>query len=152
MSLTIVGSLMTSPKISAYIPCFNNESTIQATINSIVHQTIPPSELYKVDEGSTELTVALSRLEGVEVLSNGRNFGRGYTVLKPYAGQSMTIPAAMPQTFRTRFHHENTSSFQRSGRFNFWAPTQCKSQGTIGRWRSRHLFKRRTRPQSLPRC
>ena len=73
---------MTSPKISAYIPCFNNESTIQATINSIVHQTIPPSELYIVDDGSTDLTVALSRLEGVEFYPMAGILVGGYTRAK----------------------------------------------------------------------
>jgi glycosyltransferase involved in cell wall biosynthesis len=41
-------------KISAYIPCHNAAATVLRTIESIEKQSVAPSELFVVDDGSLD--------------------------------------------------------------------------------------------------
>ncbi len=43
-------------KISVIIPAYNAEATIEATINSVLSQTVPPNEILVLDDGSTDNT------------------------------------------------------------------------------------------------
>ncbi len=45
--------------ISAIIPLYNGESYIQQAISSVINQTLPPTELIIVNDGSTDQSVAL---------------------------------------------------------------------------------------------
>lgn len=45
--------------ISVLIPAYNCESTIQATLDSVLRQTVQPDEILMMDDGSTDGTVAL---------------------------------------------------------------------------------------------
>jgi glycosyltransferase involved in cell wall biosynthesis len=48
---------------SVVIPTYNAENTIQRTINSILLQTIVPSEIIVINDGSTDSTeIAVKRL------------------------------------------------------------------------------------------
>ncbi len=67
------------PKISAYVPCYNNEKTIIKTVESIQSQTVSVDELFVVDDGSTDKSVAVLKNAGIKVYENGKNKGRGYT-------------------------------------------------------------------------
>lgn len=46
-------------RISVLIPAFNAESTIQATLRSVLSQTLAPKEIVVMDDGSTDSTAAL---------------------------------------------------------------------------------------------
>ncbi len=46
-------------KISAVIPTHNCASVIRATLDSVMHQTIPPDEILVLDDGSTDQTVSI---------------------------------------------------------------------------------------------
>ncbi|MEK9984413.1 MAG: glycosyltransferase family 2 protein, partial [Opitutae bacterium] len=69
-------------EISAYVPSFNNEGTIEASVRSLLEQTIPPKEVYVIDDGSSDDTALIASRTGVEVLGNSANRGRGYTRAK----------------------------------------------------------------------
>jgi len=43
-------------KISVIIPAYNAEATIEATLNSVLSQTVPPHEILVLDDGSTDNT------------------------------------------------------------------------------------------------
>lgn len=45
------------PRVSVIVPCFNNETTICETIESVISQTNPNWELICVDDGSMDKTV-----------------------------------------------------------------------------------------------
>ena len=44
--------------ISVLIPAYNCSKTIQATLDSVLGQTVPPDEVIVMDDGSTDDTIA----------------------------------------------------------------------------------------------
>src|SRR4030065_631129 len=44
------------PAVSVLMPCFNAESTLDETLASLFHQTLPQFEIVAVDDGSTDGT------------------------------------------------------------------------------------------------
>ena len=46
-------------KISVVIPAYNSVAYIQATLDSVLRQTVPPDEILVLDDGSTDNTVAI---------------------------------------------------------------------------------------------
>jgi GT2 family glycosyltransferase len=46
-------------KVSVIIPAYNCEKTIEATLQSVLDQTVPPDEILVVDDGSTDSTPAI---------------------------------------------------------------------------------------------
>ena len=64
--------------VSAYIPCFNNEETIQQTIKSVQLQNFVPKEIFVIDDGSEDNSINLAKKAGVRVVENKENKGRGW--------------------------------------------------------------------------
>ena len=64
-------------KISAYIPCFNNEKTLKACIESIKNQTLPVDELFVVDDGSSDASLKIIKSKNIRVVKMKLNQGRG---------------------------------------------------------------------------
>jgi glycosyltransferase involved in cell wall biosynthesis len=52
-----------TPRISAVIPAYNREATVETAIRSVLWQTVPPLEVIVVDDGSTDATAA--RVEAI---------------------------------------------------------------------------------------
>ena len=46
-------------KVSVVIPTYNSVATIQATLDSVLQQKVPPDEILVLDDGSTDNTVSL---------------------------------------------------------------------------------------------
>lgn len=63
--------------VSAYIPCFNSEATIAEAIESIAKQSRAVSELFVVDDASTDRSRDVARSLGVRVVQLDRRGGRG---------------------------------------------------------------------------
>jgi glycosyltransferase involved in cell wall biosynthesis len=70
-------------RVSIIIPCYNEEQTIEATVHrllSLDHDFDP--EVIVVDDGSTDRTRDVLRgLDGIVVLHNGINRGKGASIL-----------------------------------------------------------------------
>ena len=71
-------NLIHKPKVSAYIICFNNQSTIKQSIESLINQNYPLDEIFVIDDCSTDKTVEKINEMGVELIINPKNKGRGY--------------------------------------------------------------------------
>lgn len=72
-------SMVSTPKVSVIIPCFNRETFIDKTIKSVFNQTYENIELICVDDGSTDTTKVIlsSYKEKLNLLSNPNNENRG---------------------------------------------------------------------------
>jgi len=46
-------------KISVVIPTYNSAAFIQTTLESVLHQTVPPDEILVMDDGSSDSTVSI---------------------------------------------------------------------------------------------
>ncbi len=68
-------------KISFYIPAFNSENTIVASIKSIYEQTILPDEVIVVDDCSSDNTNNLikTNFPEIKLIENKKNMGLGYS-------------------------------------------------------------------------
>lgn len=77
-----------SPELSIVIPSFNEEKRLPATLDRIARYLLAsgrPTEVIVVDDGSADGTAGVAetfrgKIEGMRVVSNGRNRGKGYSV------------------------------------------------------------------------
>ena len=65
-------------KVSAYIPCYNNECTIGTAIESVLNQNYPVEELIIIDDGSSDNSLNIIKRYGVKLISLKENNGRGF--------------------------------------------------------------------------
>ena len=133
-----------APGVSAYVPCYNNEATIEASVQSLLGQSVRPDEVFVVDDGSGDSTRELAAKTGVEVLANGENRGRGYTRARAAnrAKHGMLLCCDATNILDPDFIEKTLPYFDDpqvvsiSGHLRGHDP-----KGIVGRWRSRHLFK-----------
>lgn len=55
------------PRISVLIPAYNAEATIEATLQSVLSQTVAPQEILVMDDGSTDNTAEIVRSFALQV-------------------------------------------------------------------------------------
>ncbi|MDA7757327.1 glycosyltransferase [Opitutales bacterium] len=65
-------------QISAFIPCYNNESTIATAIESIQSQTTIIDDFFIIDDCSTDNSLRIIEENNVKVYRMPSNMGRGY--------------------------------------------------------------------------
>jgi glycosyltransferase involved in cell wall biosynthesis len=131
-------------KVSAYIPCFNNRETLPKVIASVRAQTVPVDDLFVVDDGSTDDSVALFESVGVESLRQSGNLGRGAArarAMKRSKGDFVLCVDAtnlLPPDFLARalrwFDDAKVAAV-------FGRISQRPARNAVERWRGRHLFK-----------
>lgn len=134
-------------EISAYIPYYNNATTIGSVVTAVLDQTHPVAELLVIDDGSLDpdaLHLQVDPFPQVTVVHQGQNLGRG-------AARSGAMQ---------RVHHEFVLCCDATNRLDprfveaalawFKEPQVAAVFGSIGqaptgsavhRWRGRHLFK-----------
>jgi glycosyltransferase involved in cell wall biosynthesis len=67
--------MQTTPKqVSAYLPCYNERSSVRAAAESVLNQVTPADEVFIVDDGSTD---GSGNVEGIRVVRLEINQGRG---------------------------------------------------------------------------
>ena len=72
---------MKNTNISIYVPVYNGEKTIERCINSILEQSIKPSNILILNDSSTDNTLEiLKKYEGlIRIKSNPSNLGLSYS-------------------------------------------------------------------------
>jgi glycosyltransferase involved in cell wall biosynthesis len=131
-------------KISAYVPCFNNRQTILPALQSLQAQTIPPAELFALDDGSTDGGAELVESNGFRCLRQRSNQGRGaarHRAMLEATGDlvvSCDATNVLPLDFIERLlpWFEDPTVAAVYGWIQDPHP-----KGAVSRWRARHLFK-----------
>jgi glycosyltransferase involved in cell wall biosynthesis len=131
-------------KYSAFVPCFNNEVSIANSLKSIQFQSISPTELFLVDDFSSDNSVHVAEKLGVDVIRNSSNLGRGYTRARAlqsacsefvlFCDATNSLPLDFVERTLTFFADPNVAAV--FGRI--WPE---ESLTIADRWRARHLFK-----------
>lgn len=62
-------------KLTVYIPCYNAECYIEASLRALLDQTRPPDELLVIDDGSSDNSVELASRFPVRVIRHEKNKG-----------------------------------------------------------------------------
>lgn len=64
-----------NPSVSAYVPCYNAERYLAATLQALLKQTFPIAEIIVVDDGSTDSTAQIARQFPVRLVQHDGNKG-----------------------------------------------------------------------------
>ena len=131
-------------KVTAYIPCCNNEQTIAESIASLREQSVPVAELLVIDDASTDRSVEEARSSGARIVSHAENLGRGAVRARAMleAQHELVLACdaaiALPPDFLSRalnrMNDPNVAAV-------FGRVVQSAPRTVVERWRGRHLFK-----------
>jgi glycosyltransferase involved in cell wall biosynthesis len=132
------------PRVTAYVPCYNNAASVLHAIESLSAQTTVPHELFVVDDGSTDHSVEIIRARGIRVIGFGKNTGRGAVRARAMSEASGELVLCCDATnelapdFLARSLHWFADDTV-SAVFGRWTP--LAGEDVVQRWRNRHLFK-----------
>jgi GT2 family glycosyltransferase len=130
--------------IAAYVPFFNNRSSILATLQSLQQQTISPTHIFAVDDGSTDCGADLVEANGFRCLRLPSNQGRGAARHRAMleAQCDLVVSCDATNVLPSYFIEHLLPWFDDPrvvGAFG-WIQDP-RPRGAVGRWRARHLFK-----------
>jgi glycosyltransferase involved in cell wall biosynthesis len=132
------------PPLSAYVPVYNNRSTLEAVLRSIQAQTRAVDELFVVDDGSSDGSGALAERMGVRVLRQTHNSGRGAARARAMleARHELVLCCDATNVLDPNFVEQSMHWFEDDKvAAVFGRITQPASLSVADRWRGRHLFK-----------
>jgi glycosyltransferase involved in cell wall biosynthesis len=130
-------------KVSAYIPYHNASDTVSRTIESIEKQSVAPSELFVVDDGSLD---RWDLWKGLKVIRFDTNQGRGAARDRAMreAKHELVVACDATLVLDSNFIERALPWFAES---NVAAVFGWVKEGNAGphvnRWRERHLFQSR---------
>jgi len=143
-----------SPALSAYIPCFNNAETIAQAVEGVRKQTHPIDDLFVVDDGSTDDSVALVEAMGVKVIRIGSNLGRGNAraTAMEAARHELVLCGDATNCLSPDFVQKSLKWFEDERILAVYGRCYDRHPLTIAdRWRARHLYKQQVAPAVKPR-
>jgi glycosyltransferase involved in cell wall biosynthesis len=129
---------------SAYVPCYNNASTVGWALASLQAQTAPPAELFLVDDGSTDQSPAVAARQGVPVVAMGRNAGRGAVRARAMerARHELVLCCDATNELPAHFAAQALPWFDDPRVAAVYGPIRPGQVRSLAdRWRARHLFK-----------
>lgn len=135
---------MRTPKLSAYVPAYNNGTAVLAAVESLRLQQPPIDDIFVLDDGSNDGSAETLESIGVRVYRQSANLGRGaarrLAMVEAKAEFVICCDATnvLPPDFVSRLlsWFEDPKVAAVYGRIQDPSP-----QKAIGRWRARHLFK-----------
>jgi cellulose synthase/poly-beta-1,6-N-acetylglucosamine synthase-like glycosyltransferase len=136
--------MSTLPDVSAYVPCFNDRTTLGRTLDSLAAQTVPVSEVVVIDDGSDDGSVDSVHGHRVRVVRHRENLGRGAArarAMEEVASEYVVCcdaNKALDPAFVARalkwFDDPTVAAV-------FGPIRQPLASSPAERWRGRHLFK-----------
>ena len=130
-------------KISAYIPCYNNEETILRSIESIQNQSHPIDEIIVIDDGSSDGSIEQIQKTRVRLLRNNSNLGRGAVraFAMQQAANELVLCCDATNVLSPTFLADALPLFQDASVAGvFGKIIQASPRNAVERWRGRHLF------------
>jgi len=129
---------------TAYIPVYNQAATIGQALASLRAQTIPPSEILVIDDGSTDNSVKIAQAAGATVLRQNGNLGRGAARARAIesARNELILGLDAGNQLPPNFAADALAHFEKAPRLasvHGWF-MQSNAGTVVERWRSRHLF------------
>ena len=133
-----------NPAVSAYVPCYNNPTSLGDAVASLRSQSMALEEIFIVDDGSNPATLAVADSLGVPVFRHHKNMGRGAVrarAMTEASGELVLccdatnviapdfLAAALPW-----FNDPQVAAV-------FGRLVQGPAHNAAERWRGRHLFK-----------
>ena len=135
---------MTPLAVSAYIPCFNNASTIALAVDGVRRQTHSINDLFVVDDGSTDDSAAVVEAMGVKVIRLGANLGRGAAraTAMEAARHELVLCGDATNTLAPDFVQSSLKWFDDDRTLAVYGRCYDRNPRTlVDRWRARHLYK-----------
>lgn len=129
--------------VSAYVPCFNQRSTVGLAVRSIRDQTWPVEEIFIVDDGSTDGLP--DQIEAAPVIRNHNNLGRGATraLAIEKARHEFVLGCDATNALMPDFVERAMPWFDDpSVAAVFGSIRPGPAQNAASRWRARHLFRK----------
>jgi glycosyltransferase involved in cell wall biosynthesis len=130
--------------LSACVPCYNNEATLAATLDSIRSQTAAVDDLVVVDDGSSDRSAAVALACGARVVQHAANLGRGAArarglvearhPLMLFVDATAVLPGDFIAGMLPWFEDVRVAAV--CARIDDPQP-----DGVVRRWRARHLFR-----------
>ncbi|HEY3855113.1 MAG TPA: glycosyltransferase [Verrucomicrobiae bacterium] len=130
--------------ISAYIPCFNNASTLAAALHSIRGQSVPIQELIVIDDGSKDSAGKVAQDFGAKFIRHEKNAGRGAARSRGIteAANDFILSCDATNALALDFVERALPWFEsQKVAAVFGRMWQEDNSTAILRWRGRHLFK-----------
>jgi GT2 family glycosyltransferase len=130
--------------IAAYVPFFNNRSSIIASLQSLQQQTVSPTHIFALDDGSTDGGAELVEANGFGCLRLTSNQGRGaarHRAMLEAQGE-LVVSCDATNVLPPNFIESLLPWFDDprvAGTFGWIQDPHPR--GAVGRWRARHLFK-----------
>ena len=131
-------------KISGYVPFFNNAASVRTAVASLRCQSVPVDEVFAVDDGSTDHGAALLEAEGIRVVRQPANLGRGAARARAMAEAQHELVVCcdatneLPPDFCVKalpwFDDRKVAAV-------FGRIAQKPGGDAVTRWRGRHLFR-----------
>jgi glycosyltransferase involved in cell wall biosynthesis len=134
--------MKTCVEVSAYVPCHNQRSTVGRAVAALSQQTARVSEVFVVDDGSTDGLA--SEVEGARVIRLGTNRGRGAARARAMEEARYELVACCDatNTLAADFVSRALPWFEDAAVAGVYGRIWSRRQDTVAaRWRSRHLFK-----------
>src|SRR5450432_4056145 len=130
--------------VSAYVPCYNNATTIRVAVESLKAQTVKPEEIFVVDDGSSDDSLRAVEAMGVRVIRHEGNLGRGAVRARAMneASHEYVLCCDASNALHPDFTKNALLWFEDpTVAAVFGGITQRAAGSAVERWRGRHLFK-----------
>jgi cellulose synthase/poly-beta-1,6-N-acetylglucosamine synthase-like glycosyltransferase len=129
---------------SAYVPCYNNAKTISQALSSLQRQSLPTTDLFLIDDGSSDGSAAIALELGAAVVCFDKNMGRGAVRARAMelARHELVLCCDATNHLPVHFASQAMRWFTDPGvAAVFGRIEQMDNRSLADRWRGRHLFK-----------